>query len=199
MASLPAVPPGRFYRLAWTFYLVLALVGGLWIGLARGVIPLSLFVSPKSVALDLGLGVAAGLLLVGLWHLGTRRLPAARDLESALSRILGSVPPSEIFALALLSGFAEELFFRGAVQGSVGFLPATLLFGLLHSGPGRAFRLWTLFALLAGLLFGALLLWRGNLLAPFTGHFVVNAINLRRLSRRLGESARLTPPDGEES
>ncbi|MEA2692917.1 MAG: protease family protein [Acidobacteriota bacterium] len=185
--------------MAWTFYLVLAVAGGLWIGIARGVIPLALFVDRRLWALDLAAGAAAGLLLVGVWHLASRFLPTARDLEAALARILGGIPASEVVALALLSGFAEELFFRGALQGSFGFLPATILFALLHSGPGRAFRLWAVFAALAGLLFGGLMLWRGNLLAPFTGHFVVNAINLRSLSRRLGESARLAAPDGEES
>ena len=82
----------------------------------------------------------------------------------------------------MLSGFAEELFFRGAVQGSWGFVWATLLFALMHTGPDPAFRLWTLFALLAGALFGGLMLWRGNLLAPVTAHFVVNAVNLRRIA-----------------
>jgi uncharacterized protein len=74
------------------------------------------------------------------------------------------------------------------VQGAVGWLAASLLFALLHSGPGRELRLWTLFALCAGLLFGALMLWRGNLLAPVLAHFVVNAVNLYRL--------RGTPPAG---
>jgi hypothetical protein len=33
--------------------------------------------------------------------------------------------------------------------------------------------------------------WRGNLLGPFAGHFLVNAVNLRRLASRAGDSARL--------
>jgi membrane protease YdiL (CAAX protease family) len=41
---------------------------------------------------------------------------------------------------------------------------------------------WTLYAALAGLLFGALLLWRGSLLAPAAAHVLVNAVNLRRLA-----------------
>ncbi len=175
------------------------MAGGLWIGFARGVIPLALFVDRRHFGLDLAAGSGAGLLLVGVWRLAARRFAVARDLEAELAKVLGVLPTSEAIALALVSGFAEELFFRGAVQGSVGFLPATLLFALLHSGPGRAFRMWTLFAAVAGLLFGGLMLWRGNLLAPFVGHFVVNAINLRSLSRRLGESARLAAPEEEES
>jgi membrane protease YdiL (CAAX protease family) len=110
-----------------------------------------------------------------------RLLPAARGLEERLGELLGGITAPQAIALAALSGFAEELFFRGAVQGAVGWLAASLLFALLHSGPGRELRLWTLFALCAGLLFGALMLWRGNLLAPVLAHFVVNAVNLYRL------------------
>ncbi len=88
----------------------------------------------------------------------------------------------------MLSGFAEELFFRGALQGTVGLVGATILFGLLHSGPGKAFRLWTLFALLAGGILGLLMHWRGNLLGPVAGHFLVNAVNLRRLAGRAQDS-----------
>jgi membrane protease YdiL (CAAX protease family) len=43
-------------------------------------------------------------------------------------------------------------------------------------------RLWTLFAVVAGSLFGGLMLWRGNLLAPVVAHFLVNAVNLSRLA-----------------
>src|SRR5262249_19521244 len=97
--------------------------GMVWIGLSRGVIPLALFVDRGRFALDLAVGVGAGLLLVGVWRLAGRLLPAARDLESALARVLGAIPLSEALGLALLSGFAEELFFRGALQGAVGFPP----------------------------------------------------------------------------
>jgi hypothetical protein len=37
--------------------------------------------------------------------------------------------------------------------------------------------------------------WRGNLLGPVVGHFLVNAVNLRRLASGSGDSARL--PQGE--
>jgi len=171
----------RLYRLAWMFYLGLALAGSLWIGLRRGPIPLRLFVDPSRWWLDAAVGGAAGLALLGCWEALRRLLPAARGLEELLGELLGGITAAQAIALAALSGFAEELFFRGAVQGAVGWLAASLLFALLHSGPGRALRLWTLFALCAGLLFGALMLWRGNLLAPVLAHFVVNAVNLYRL------------------
>lgn len=186
--------PGRLYRLGWGLYLGMALAACLWIGLRQGVIPLALFIDLEEWWLDLLLGVGAGLLLLGLWW-GTERMsPLARDLERHLSVVLATLGPSETLALALLSGFAEELFFRGAVQGQLGWVIATVLFALLHTGPGPAFRIWTAFAALAGVFFGGLLVWRGNLLGPIVGHILVNAVNLRRLAASAsptGDSVRL--------
>jgi membrane protease YdiL (CAAX protease family) len=176
--------PGKLYRFAWSFYLGIALAAAVWIGLSRKIIPLSLFFDRERWWLDLAAGLGAGLLLVGFW-LGLGKVSRlARDLEARLTQMLGPLRASEAIGLALLSGFAEELFFRGALQGAVGLFLATLLFGLLHSGPGPAFRVWTLFAVLAGAVFGLLLEWRGNLLAPIVGHAVVNAVSLVRLGRR---------------
>jgi membrane protease YdiL (CAAX protease family) len=189
--------PGRLYRLGWGIYLGMALAACLWIGLRQGVIPLSLFVDLDDWWLDVLLGAGAGVLLLGLWWGTGRMSPLARDLERHLSSVLGALGPSETFALALLSGFAEELFFRGAVQGQLGWIAATILFALLHTGPGPAFRIWTAFAALAGVFFGAIMVYRGNLLGPIVGHILVNAINLRRLAVSAGgagdDSARLAP------
>lgn len=185
--SPPELPPGHLYRMAWGLYLVLAVAGGVWIGLREGSIPLHLFVDLERWGLHLAAGIGAALALLLLWEVGRRILPLARELEDQLGRILGSVEPQEALALALLSGFAEELFFRGAVQGafvSQGWLWAALLFALLHTGPGRAYRLWTLFAFLAGIVFGLLTLWSGNLLAAVVAHVAVNGINLQRLARQ---------------
>lgn len=182
---------GRLYRLAWGLYLAMAVGGALWIGIRRGVIPLALFVDVHRWWLDLLLGAGAAVVLLAFWAGAERLVPLARELDRLLMEALGPLEPAEVVGLAVLSGFAEELFFRGAVQGVFGWLPATLAFAILHSGPGRAFRLWTVFAAVAGLLFAGLMVWRGNLLAPIVGHFLVNAINLRRLASRTGDSARL--------
>ena len=184
---------GRLYRLAWSLYLGMAVAGALWIGIRRGVIPVSLFFDVRLWWLDLLLGIGAALLLLGFWKGAERLMPTARELDRQLMTALGPLEPAEVIGLAVLSGFAEELFFRGAVQGAFGWLPATLAFAVLHSGPGRAFRLWTVFAGLAGHLFAGLMVWRGNLLAPIVGHFLVNAVNLRRLSRL----SRLASPPGD--
>lgn len=188
-SSSPDLPPGQLYRVAWAFYMVLGLGGVLWIGWREKVIPLDLFIDPAGWWLDLGLGLGAGGLLILVWNLGTRGLALARDLEGRLGRLLGTLSLAEVVSLAIFSGFAEELFFRGAVQGSWGWFWASALFALLHTGPAPAFRLWTLFAAVAGGLFGGLMLWRGNLLAPMVAHFAVNAVNLYRVTR---ETARET-------
>jgi CAAX protease family protein len=195
--------PGRLYRTAWIFYLVLGLAGVGWIGWRRGPIPLSLFVDVHAWWLDLAGGLAVGGALLAVWAGAARLSPLARRLESEIGSVLGPLTVSEAVALAVFSGVAEELFFRGALQGAfsdpwAGWLWATVLFGLLHTGPGPAFRLWGVFAALAGALFGALMLWRGNLLGPITAHFLVNAINLKRVSATAAPSDRATV-DGERN
>jgi len=173
---------GLLYKLAWNFYLLLAVVAVVWLGLRAGSIPLSLFVRWPEAIVDLGLGVAAGLALVGLWTLGRKWLASARDFEDELRRLFGGLEPAEALGLALLSGFAEELFFRGAVQQAFGWVAATVLFAALHLGSGKGFRLLALFAAIGGLVFSGLVIWRGSLLSAMVAHIVVNGINLRHLA-----------------
>lgn len=191
---------GRFYRLAWSLYLAMALAGVVWIGFREGIIPLGLFLDPRGWWLDLLIGLGAAALLLGVWTAAERVLPQAQDLEEKIAELLGPLTRSEAIGLAVLSGFAEEVFFRGALQGALpgiaGWLVASVVFGLVHTGPGRAFRLWTLFALSAGFLLGGLMLWRGNLLSPVVAHFAVNAVNLSRLAA-LGDSGRLARGNAE--
>ena len=174
----------RLYSIAWAFYLVLALAGVVWVGW-RGDLSWRLFLDPATWWRDLAAGLGAAFVLIGLWALARRWLAAARAVESYIGDVMGDVARDEIFALAVISGIAEELFFRGGVQGSWGWLWASGLFAALHTGPGRAFRVWTLFALAGGALFGGLTLWSGNLLAAVVAHSVVNGWNLRYLSQQM--------------
>jgi len=173
----------RFYTLAWGFYLMLALSGVVWIGW-RGDLGWQLFLDLETWWRDLLAGALAAGGLLGLWTLARRYLESARRIEIHVAGLLGPIARDEVFALAVISSVAEEILFRGAVQGSWGWLWATALFAVLHTGPGREFRLWTLFALVAGLLFAGLTEWTGNLLAAIVAHGIVNGVNLRYIAQR---------------
>lgn len=180
------VPPDRrrpnVYALAWGFYLVIAVVGLVWLGVRNGRLELALFLDPRGWPVDAAVGFATGALLAASWHLGCRFWSRARALESRLAELLGPLRADEAVTLAVISGIAEEVLFRGAILQAWGWIAATLLFALVHFG-GRAYRLWTVWALVAGLLLAFLVLWRGNLLPVILAHAVVNTAGLLRLRR----------------
>ena len=162
-------------------YLVIAIIGILWLGNHHGDLTLDLFIDAESWWLDLLFGVGAGMMIIALWRVARAWIPAMTRVEAWMLETIGPLDGSEVFALALISGFSEELFFRGAMQSSWGWGWSLAAFTLLHWGPGRDFRYWTLFALLAGGVFSFLTLSRGNLLAAIVAHIVVNGINMRLL------------------
>ena len=134
--------------------------------------------------LRLGLGVGAGLALVAASRFATERTRTGRALADELSALIGPLSQRRALGFALASGLAEEAFFRGALQPRVGLLAATVLFAAAHYVPRPGLRVWSLFALAAGGLFGALFETTGDLLAPAVAHAVVNGLNLRWLARR---------------
>jgi membrane protease YdiL (CAAX protease family) len=113
----------------------------------------------------------------------THASAAGRALRDALAGLLGRPGAVACLVLAAVSGFAEEAFFRGALQPRVGLVAASLLFGLAHFVPRRALLPWCAFAFAAGLCFGGLFEATGNLVAPVVAHCTVNALNLRWLAR----------------
>jgi len=176
-APLPAAWVAAFYGIVGAA----AVSWRLW---ADGVLP---WRSPPGAAvaslwLRLGLGVTTGLALVVLSRVAARRLPAARTLAAELSQLLGPLSAGRAWGYALASGLAEEAFFRGALQPQVGLVAATLLFGAAHYVPRQGLRVWAVFALVAGALFGVLFEGTGDLLAPALAHVVVNGLNLRWLA-----------------
>lgn len=179
-------PTPSLYKTAWGLYLVLAIAGVLWLGGRQGAPPLSAFLQPSAlgIGIDIAWGLAAGSALLAVWWLASKLIGGLRRLEDDLSAMLAGLDTSEAVALALISGFAEELFFRGAMQQNLGFAPAVLIFGLLHVGPTRNYLWWTAFAVGAGALFGWLVLERGTLLPAMLAHVLVNGVNLWRLARR---------------
>ena len=92
----------------------------------------------------------------------------------------------------------EELFFRGALQNAFGhaFGPwrgvalQAVLFALGHPAPGRAGRLYALWAFAAGLVFGGLYLLSGSLMPGILSHFLYNAKGIAEFYEETGPASR---------
>ena len=129
-----------------------------------------------------GASVVGGLCLCAFGILSTRwlvrRTAWARQLHISFRTLLGPLSSTEITVFALTSGIAEEFFFRGALQPWLGFVAASVLFGVVHLGPSRKFLPWTLWAIAMGFLFGGLYELTGELVGPMLAHILVNYENL---------------------
>ena len=108
---------------------------------------------------------------------------AARAQRCAAA--LGPLSLAECWLLALVSGVAEEAFFRGALQPQVGLLAASLLFGAAHFVPApRAaavdgLRRSRRVCCSAGSSTRPGTCWRRSSPTP-----AINGVNLRQLTRR---------------
>jgi len=172
-------------RMASLFYgamLAIALLWALWTGR-------SLLFASSEAALrgwaplnDVGAGLLAGAVVVLISREFTRRTRAGDALARAFGEVLGRLSLADCLLLAAWSSVGEEAFFRGALQPLLGWVTASLVFGLVHFVPRREFLPWTGFAVLVGFLLGWLFEATGNLVAPVVAHAVVNALNLRFLA-----------------
>ena len=145
---------------------------------------------------DGAVGLALGLLVVGLSQIWTEKTRWGQGLALRLSEMVGGLSRSQCLILAVASGVGEEFFFRGALQPVVGLLLASALFGGMHFGPGREWLPWTGFAVIMGLGFGLLYEMTGNLWAPIVAHSVINGINLPRVVRLHAEVSFDSAPEG---
>jgi hypothetical protein len=167
----------------------------------------SLFSVPAEgwkLAAGLALAVAVALGVVGVGR-ALERVPWYRDMALFLKRLMTSpdllgpqLDAEKALVVALYSSVGEEALFRGFVQPwfilrlqealgagplatAAGVLLASGVFGLLHFPLVRELIPWTAFAVLAGVLFGALAAWSGSLLPPIVAHLLINWLNIRRL------------------
>ncbi len=164
-------------------YAVVFFAGHFWIRAAdRRAFPEGAF-NPGKLAADAATGAAAAAGVIALSLAAERLFSWARRLEDEFRKLLGGMTLPEVLVISALSGLAEEYFFRGAMQPAVGIVFASIAFGLLHVGPGRVFIPWTVFATGMGFLLGWLFELTGSLTAPVAAHFIVNAVNLTRISR----------------
>ena len=165
----------RLVRLAVVFYAALLLAAAFlsaWGGRDA-------FVLGDSAVFSLALGAftACGTVVLGV--VLYRLLPVLRVISDELAPLLvDGARARDLILVAVISGVGEEALFRGALQPILGILVTSLLFGALHVGPDRRYLIWTVWAVGAGFLFGALYEWTGGILAPVTAHVLHNAATL---------------------
>ena len=173
----------RFVRFAALFYGSLAVVAAGWCGLRGFEVPLL----GKSLAWSLLLGVMTAACTISLGLLAYRLIPALRSISEELApRLIDGARARDLVLVSIFSGVGEEAFFRGAVLQEFGLVISSLLFGLAHIGPDRRYLVWTLWAILAGFVFGTIFEISGGLLAPVVAHAGHNAATLLLWKRSRG-------------
>ena len=173
----------RFVRFAALFYGSLAVVAAGWCGLRGFEVPLL----GKSLAWSLLLGVMTAACTISLGLLAYRLIPALRGISEELApRLIDGARARDLVLVSIFSGVGEEAFFRGAVLQEFGLVISSLLFGLAHIGPDRRYLVWTLWAILAGFVFGTIFEISGGLLAPVVAHAGHNAATLLLWKRSRG-------------
>jgi len=123
-------------------------------------------------------GAALALSTIGLTRWWVKRFAWAERLHVSFRELLGGLDRRTVIAIALASGIGEEIFFRGALQPSLGFVATSILFGLVHVAPRRDLWPWTVWAMAMGFALGALHGATGSLLGPILAHVWINAANL---------------------
>jgi len=184
----PAPNPQGFVRGALVFYGLMGSAALLWRMAVPGQSILHPSIAAEATASSLSFaafaGLVVGLLSIGVSELLTRWTDLGEGLADLLGEGLAGIGRGDAILLALASGMAEEMLFRGALQPAVGLFWASVIFGACHFLPRKELALWSLYAVAMGFAFGWLYEWTGHLAAPIVAHTVVNGINLPRLARR---------------
>jgi membrane protease YdiL (CAAX protease family) len=89
---------------------------------------------------------------------------------------------TDALTVAIAAGIAEEALTRGFLQQWWGWLPANLLFGLLHAYPKREAIAWPFAAFGIGCAFASAALHWG-VPAAMAAHAIFNAVSLEELRR----------------
>ena len=123
-------------------------------------------------AAEVGLGVGVGASWLVATHVGHRVLcrwsPAFSDQVDDLYRRGIGDPPGTILGPLVLMAVAEELYFRGLVQGAIGLAGAVAAYTAVQLVERNVAL--ALAALLGGTVWGLLAWWTGGLVAPTIAH-----------------------------
>ncbi len=185
--KLPSAPrmPHRVHPRVLVGYgtaLGAGMIAAAWvIGVVFGAQSLATWFPARRWALDVLLGAGIGAVFaLSAWAV-EQRVPALRRIEQLLLGVLDmrAMRWHHIFLFSVLAGVPEEMLFRGALQPALGVVGAAVVFGALHAVTPSYF----LYASTAGLLLGALRVWRGGLWASIAAHTAIDAVMFALLVR----------------
>jgi len=162
----------------------LLLIGVGWIELAQLNLYDQFFLTPKLFAI----GVISGLTLASssfviffLGKLANDKIEWITRLRQIvneeLAPLFSGLRITDIFLIALSSGFCEEVFFRGILQTETNLLTASVVFGLVHL-PNIKYLPYGLWAFAAGVFFGLLIQATGSIYVPMLAHGMSNFISI---------------------
>lgn len=121
---------------------------------------------------EVGIGIAAGIAWLVATHVGhavlARLFPSFVDQIRGLYDLGAGEPASRVIGPLLVMAVAEELLFRGVVQGEAGFVVGVIVYVAVQAVE----RNWALVlaAFLGGMLWGALFAVTDGLVAPVLAH-----------------------------
>jgi len=178
-------------RIATVFYAVVALLAWGWAWWFEA----PLFGERAPTLLGIGQGLVTGVVIVAFCHVCYRFSARAREASKILAEFFGPVGIGTAVWLALISGVAEEIAFRGALWPQLELVGTSILFAICHVVPMRKLALYPLFAFFAGLVLGLLREKTGSVWPAVTAHVTVNALNIAYLGATQKRAARwATPP-----
>lgn len=168
---------GELLRLALAGESLLVLLAVVW-ARCRG-FPLETGSGPWVRDAAAGVLAAAAFAGVNYWLLcyapAVRAVRAVRRVyRDLLKPLFAGIGMREVAVIAVAAGVGEELLFRGALQPEIGLIPASLVFGALHTG-GRGTLAFGCWVAVMGAALGWLAAATGGLLAPIVAHALYDA------------------------
>ena len=134
-----------------------------------------------------GFLVGVGLALAGygfyFFAKKTKKFYEAVELfEQVLSPTFKNLKLIDLLLLSFISGFNEEIFFRGLLFPRIGLILSSVAFGLLHF-PGKKYWIYAVWATCSAALFAYLFFLTNSLWLPVIAHGTNNLIGMILLMR----------------
>lgn len=170
---------------------LLLLCATLW--MFFGQVEIRQLLSMHKTVRTLAAGIGAGLLIslsnliilvaARKWSDKVFVLRSMKDLiMKEMVPIFASLKAGDRLFIALISGFCEEIFFRGVLEKACGVETSALCFGVAHL-PSIYYFPYAVWAVLVGLGMSALVQFTGSLWAAIFAHATINLISLNWLGR----------------